>query len=70
MPVELKRLRSAADLAQAAADLIELGYEQCQSCMAWFKPADLVPDKDCRTEVCVKCRHQQDIDATTPRFDD
>ena len=35
MPVELKRLRTPAELAQAAADLKRNGYDKCPSCDQW-----------------------------------
>ena len=49
MPVELKRLRSAAELAQAAADLTELGYRKSNG--AWHKLGQCCLDAIAREEV-------------------
>ena len=35
MPVELKRLRTPQELAQAAADLKRNGYSKCGGCSRW-----------------------------------
>ena len=44
--------------------------EQCQDCESYFCPAHRVMEKGGRYDVCLACRHQQEIDAVSPRFDD
>ena len=36
MPVEVKRLRSEAELALAAEQLRHAGYQQCGGCSRWY----------------------------------
>ena len=65
-----KRVRTAQELRDAADALTRAGYEACAICERWFKFDTMVPDMAFHTVICVGCRHQQDIDAVTPRFED